>query len=232
MAFYYFMLFFFMFGVIVGLALSCWWRAKCSRQRATQPSPAVEEQRQEIQPKAKPAPKAMVQPPVFDGALVDMPNPNPLMDYGDEGDDFDPPVPMPIVDDSDGDTSSSSSHHYLPCTTPGCSRPRNHPYRTCCRYCPITYSHSNECQERCGYPHINRLFPDAPQPPPNGQRPDIVVEYPQRVAVTRTGYRYHFNPNCTYFRQENGPGGRMLQPCQHCMRAAARNNALAQPNSD
>ena len=41
-AFYYFMLFFFMFGVIAGLALSCWWKFKCSRQRATQASPAVE----------------------------------------------------------------------------------------------------------------------------------------------------------------------------------------------
>ena len=186
MAFYQFMFLSFVLGVIVGLLLSCWWRVKCSRQRAT-PSPAVEEQRQEIQPRAKPAPKALAQPPVV---LLPNPNadPNPLMDYGDEGENFDPPVPMPIFDgeDFETDSESSSSHHYLPCATPGCSRPRNHPYRTCCRYCPVTYSHSNECQERCGYPHINRLFPDAPQPPPHGQRPDIVVEYPPRVAVTRT----------------------------------------------
>ena len=196
MAFYQFMFLSFVLGVIVGLLLSCWCRYKCSRQRTL-------ENTQVAQPKAKAAPKMMALPP-------EQENPNVV------GDEFDPPQPMPIIDEF-SDSDSSSSHHFDRCTTPGCSRPRNLPYRTCCQFCPATYSHSDQCQQRCGYPPINRLRLDDGQAAP--RQPDIAIEIPQRVAVTQTGSRYHFNSRCAYFRQEDGPRGRMYTPCQICVRA-------------
>lgn len=125
-----------------------------------------------------------------------------------------------IYQDAAGESSESDtqSEHYIRCKTPGCSRPRDEAWNTCCSNCARFYSHSNECNIRCGYPQI----PPRPLTP----RGDLVhwhhansinvLHIPNQIGTLPTSQEYHFNPSCLEFIRAHGVGN-LYRPCMQCI---------------
>ena len=99
-----------------------------------------------------------------------------------------------------------SSTPVTTCINRGCARPRNGGWLTCCSFCGLSYSHSNQCNDRC----------NLPQPPPRHRAVDN-RPMPTEVWVLPTGTCYHYNGTCRHFQDALGTrGSRRLRKCVIC----------------
>ena len=100
------------------------------------------------------------------------------------------------VRDDAGDNLDLAYQEDIPddalCITPGCTQMANRAggFRTCCRYCPMTHTHSYECNHRNGIMLRTRHDEEGVPVFPEGAAPQFSEPYQQvrqslRVAVNR-----------------------------------------------